>query len=284
MLKEPRYKRGICVAPGLKHNLLEEPNLQSNGASQDGCHKSMAWKHCCASSGHTVLSLRSLTWRLHLHAFFSKLKKKKCEPMASCKRYRHEYTKVWRTTSAGVNTVFSGFAMRPDQMFAARKSSSTGREADAPNLGQRTSGWHQKRCSLDEHCVTYHALAAREGDITEETSTLSFFHTTHKIIAIDTDDILERHTTWSSFTSCSRKTAPPIPLVAMIQLFFNYFSPSPASGNGLSQNGLSQTAQIALRKNEPLRRGWASRFACFCALSLYCCVEKQCLHQESFTT
>ena len=74
MMKEPRYKNGICVVPGLKHNLLEEPNLQPNGAGHGGCHKSMAWKHCCASSRHTVLSLRCLTWRLHLLAFVYKLK------------------------------------------------------------------------------------------------------------------------------------------------------------------------------------------------------------------
>ena len=37
----------ICVDP------------QSKGASQDGCFTSMAWKHCCASSRHTVTSLRS---------------------------------------------------------------------------------------------------------------------------------------------------------------------------------------------------------------------------------
>ena len=73
-------------------------------------------------------------------------------------------------------------------------------------------GWHQKRCSLDSHCVTNHALAVREGDKTQsraksphspQTSTLSFFHTPHKILVKDTDEILERHTTWSSFTSCS---------------------------------------------------------------------------------
>ena len=29
VLKEPRYRNGICVAQGLKHNSLEEPNLQS---------------------------------------------------------------------------------------------------------------------------------------------------------------------------------------------------------------------------------------------------------------
>ena len=63
---------------------------------------------------------------------------------------------------------------------------------------------------------------------------------------------------------------------------FQLLSPSPVSGNGLSQNGLSQTAQIALRKNEPLRRGCASRFAFFWAPSLCCCVDKQCLRQESF--
>ena len=82
--------------------------------------------------------------------------------------------------------MFSGFAVRPDQMFAARKSSSTEPEADAPNPGQRTSGWHQTRCSLDPQCVTNNTLAVRERDITQsrakspgapQTSTLSFFHT-----------------------------------------------------------------------------------------------------------
>ena len=78
--------------------------------------------------------------------------------------------------------MFSGFAIRPYQMSAARKSSSTEREADAPKPGQRTSGWRQSRCSLDSHYVTNHTLTVREGVITQsrakspgapQTSTLS---------------------------------------------------------------------------------------------------------------
>ena len=96
-------------------------------------------------------------------------------------------------------------------MFAARRSSSTERETDAPYPGQRTSGWHQTRHYLDSHCVTNHTVSVREGDTTQsrakspdapQTSTLSFFHTPHKIVVKDTDEILERHTTWSSFASC----------------------------------------------------------------------------------
>ena len=52
-------------------------------------------------------------------------------------------------------------------MSAARKSSSTEREADAPKPGQRTSGWRQSRCSLDSHYVTNHTLTVREGVITQ---------------------------------------------------------------------------------------------------------------------
>ena len=67
-------------------------------------------------------------------------------------------------------------------MSAARKSSSTEREADAPKPGQRTSGWRQSRCALDSHYVTNHTLTVREGVITQsrakspgapQTSTLS---------------------------------------------------------------------------------------------------------------
>ena len=61
MLKEPRYRNGICVASRLNHNLLEEPNLQSMGLGQDAFPRSMAWKHCCASSGHTMPSLHAPT-------------------------------------------------------------------------------------------------------------------------------------------------------------------------------------------------------------------------------
>ena len=72
--------------------------------------------------------------------------------------------------------------MRPYQMSAAHKSSSTEREADAPKPGQRTSGWRQSRCSLDSHYVTNRTLTVREGVITQsrakspgapQTSTLS---------------------------------------------------------------------------------------------------------------
>ena len=52
-------------------------------------------------------------------------------------------------------------------MSAARTSSSTEREADAPKPGQRTSGWRQSRCSLDSHYVTNHTLTVREGVITQ---------------------------------------------------------------------------------------------------------------------
>ena len=52
-------------------------------------------------------------------------------------------------------------------MSAARKSSSTEREADAPKPGQRTSGWRQSRCSLDSHYLTNHTLTVREGVITQ---------------------------------------------------------------------------------------------------------------------
>ena len=51
-------------------------------------------------------------------------------------------------------------------MSAARKSSSTEREADAPKPGQRTSGWRQSR-SLDSHYVTNHTLTVCEGVITQ---------------------------------------------------------------------------------------------------------------------
>ena len=155
--------------------------------------------------------------------------------------------------------MFSGFAGRPDQMFAARKSSSTGREADAPNLGQRTSGWHQKRCSLDEHSVTYHTLAARVGDITQsrakypgapETSTLSFFHTPHKIRAKHTDEILERHTTWSSFTSCSGRTAPPISTRRHDSTIFQLFFPFSREWKWLEPNRIDR----AEKKRTPSQR------------------------------
>ena len=77
-------------------------------------------------------------------------------------------------TSAGTNSVFSGFAIRPNQMFAARK------KHEKP--GQQTSGWRQSRCSLDSHYVTNHTLTVREGVISlcrakslgaPQTSTLS---------------------------------------------------------------------------------------------------------------
>ena len=69
-------------------------------------------------------------------------------------------------------------------MSAARKSSSTEREADAPKPGQRKSGWRQSRCSLDSHYVTNRTLTVREGVITQirakspgapQTSTLSLY-------------------------------------------------------------------------------------------------------------
>ena len=67
-------------------------------------------------------------------------------------------------------------------MSAARKSSSTEREAGGPKPGQRTSGWRQSRCSLDSHYFTNHTLTVREGVKTQsrpkfpgapQTSTLS---------------------------------------------------------------------------------------------------------------
>ena len=64
MLKEPRYKNVICVDPELRHNFMGEQNPPSRFAGQVGCPRSMARKHCCASSGHTVPSLHSPTWAL----------------------------------------------------------------------------------------------------------------------------------------------------------------------------------------------------------------------------
>ena len=110
-------------------------------------------------------------------------------------------------------------------MFAARKSSSTEREADAPYLGQRTSGWHETRCSLVSHCVTNHTLAVRgraKSPGAPQTSTLSFFHILHKIVNSGKTYNVEQF-------YVVLRTVPPIPLVAIIQLFFNYFSRSDLS-------------------------------------------------------
>ena len=72
VLKEHRYRNRIFVAPGLKHNLLEEQNLQSRGAGQDGCPRSMAWKHLLRTH---CAELALPDMESHLQAFCKQIEK-----------------------------------------------------------------------------------------------------------------------------------------------------------------------------------------------------------------
>ena len=67
VLRKPGHRNGIFVVQGLRHNLPEEQNPPSRGVGEDGCPRSMAWKHCCASSLPDMES--------HLQAFSFKTEK-----------------------------------------------------------------------------------------------------------------------------------------------------------------------------------------------------------------